>query len=610
MLRFAFMFVFSFVYLVCFGQVGNTPSDFSSGNYTQNQQRQGNPNTQDTIDRPKLSVRSISLELNGDIADIDTNVVKGHRIEPYYKNYFLTPNHGSENSAGISPYQGVINPVGLDIGYYQYDHLLQHIAKDRAIEVNRSLWNLQYLKGYNINSSNLNVGFYRRFARNILLNFDYQKYSDDSWLDNQSNEIGAMDIKLYQDLGEGRRKSYVHYSNIGIDEANSRTLTKDENGVSNLSNTKFVIGNKMVLRDSIWNDKTIWLKTEIGMKKHNFSFSDASVSTNESVFYSFSDLTTVELAYDLNRRYIENQINIEGGDRMWSAGLTVNGYAFSQAIDTMSFTQIDLFGGVDLKFSDEGMASSFIELALIDGGGDIEWINRLSRRFGRYHLDAELVLQRLQPTLHQRVLQVSEQRLYDNDFSALYAVNLSAHISRYGSPWDANLKVGHVWDAVLFDQQGLPYQEESPYSYITADFTMPWSWRWIEGETGLQIQHITTDRILRPAIQIAGSLEIDFKLFKRQLASAIGMDYYVLPSYDVPSYQPLLGAFYNDYSGAKSGNIVILNPYFTLDIDKFHFYLKTNNSLSRLTGTDLSYLNGYNVYDFRVAFGVNWTLLD
>ena len=124
------------------------------------------------------------------------------------------------------------------------------------------------------------------------------------------------------------------------------------------------------------------------------------------------------------------------------------------------------------------------------------------------------------------------------------------------------------------------------------------------------VQYNTASEIALPDFQLVGNLNTKYSFFKSRLQGRVGVDYYLSPSFDLPSFNPIHGGFYDDRSRSKSDLIVLLNPYLQIDIDKFHFYLKMTNPLGQLRGVNYYLTKDYPLYDYRIAFGVRWTLLD
>jgi hypothetical protein len=123
-------------------------------------------------------------------------------------------------------------------------------------------------------------------------------------------------------------------------------------------------------------------------------------------------------------------------------------------------------------------------------------------------------------------------------------------------------------------------------------------------------QHIGTEFIPRPTFQLNGNVATDFTIFKAELQSTLGLDYYYIFNFSIPSFNPVYGSFYNDGSRSKSGHLLIVNPYASFRIDNFSFYFKMENALSRLVGQNYFLTRDYNIYDLRISFGVKWRLLD
>lgn len=569
----------------------------------------------DSIERSKLEVFRRSLDLS-DVKTPFYDSLDQHvqRIEPYYNSDFINGNLGSENSAAYLTNWGYTNSPGIDLGYNQYDHLFHYLGRYDISDVNRSLWSIHYQKGYGISNGNVAIDFNRRFNRNLLFNFNYDNYSDNSWLGNQANELGNLDMKFYQDLGERKRKSYLIYSRSKMSEEHSRTLSSGESATSDRVSLLAGLGNRIFLSsDSL--GRTTSLKNELLYGIEKYTFSDASVTTTEAENFGISsDISSIDFGQEVASFSLNSYLEKRHFDKSYGVWVNLSQKKLSHTIDTVRTFQLDI--GVDYHKTLSTQSKIDLSGQFVFGqfASDIVFNGNYFRSLlGKAHsLELEVESGMKSPQwIHQIASLETSTVLWNNDFDEVKYLKIEGKYSLIASKTWIQLKSSIYNSPVLYDESGSPFQSDNDIITASMGVHKSLNFWFLTTEHSLLLQYINDDVILRPNLQLNGNVAIDFKLFKSGLRSRIGVDYYFMPSFTTPSFNPLFGSFYNDRSGAKSGYILVLNPYASFRVDdNFQFYFKSTNGLSRLVGSDFYQTNAYNIYDYRLSFGIKWRLLD
>ncbi len=569
-----------------------------------------NQNSTDTTQRDPLVIYRTSLSLNDQKIKVDTVISNVHLIEPFYKSNFISSNLGSENSASVAPTFSSMNKVGVELGHFQYQNLIDDLGISEVYDVNRSLWSIAYGKGYNINSSNLNVDFYRRFNRNILLNFNYDSFSDQGWLRIGENRVKNIDLKLYQDQGHDRRKSYLVYRNTDVNEMNSQTMANGQSSSSKLKQIEYLLGNKMKLRDSLLNG-SLFLINKIGYTNNYFEFSDDSVTEEEGELYLPVESTNSTIIKNgLRKIYVFNQLQYSSNNFDVTFGMNYSNKEYSTVLDTSNFNEIEASILVQKDLFKKSRLSSQVNIGLLDASGDmnIDIIMDTPLRIGENKLGFKF--NSLTPYAFFKNAYSSNGLIWSNEFSnsVLYELDVLQSIPKHRLMLRARFSM--LENSVVINPEGSPTQLTESINTIAIQLSKSLNWKFIESDHNILYQHITTESIKRPPVQLTGSIRTTFLILKEKMLSEIGFHYYILPDHQINSYNPALGLFYNEQLQRSSGNIVIINPYYSFKVDNFNFFIKANNVLSRFRGVNFSLVDGYNLYDFRIMAGVKWRLLD
>jgi hypothetical protein len=125
---------------------------------------------------------------------------------------------------------------------------------------------------------------------------------------------------------------------------------------------------------------------------------------------------------------------------------------------------------------------------------------------------------------------------------------------------------------------------------------------------------INSDIIRAPELQLAGNLSVGTFLKKYNARIDVGLDYYLIPSYTAPAFHHVFGRFYNNGSNTQSGDIAIINPYLTIQIETLAFFIKSVNATGIALGSqrliNRTPVQDRRLYGSRIVFGLKWRLLD
>lgn len=589
---------------------GSGTGTYSGGSLSSNGPNSSNTSNLDSIERSPLTIYRRSLILSSQKEVVDTN--NHHQlqlVEPYYRQDFISSNLGSENSASNPIKYRDNNRIGAELGHFQYNVLLASLGLDDVYDVNRSLWSLNYGKGYSISSDNLNIDFYRRFNRDILLNFSYDNYKDNSWLGNQNNRLRNMDLKLYQDNNRGRI-SYLIFSNTNVEETNSRTLSSGENSNSQLKQLRYEIGNRMLLNDSMYFGK-LFLNSTLGYKNEFYSFVDDTVGETEADFYlPISGIGSVDYRNELATLKFANKLIVDNEKFTATVGIDYYNKKHTLLQDTFSYNEVLLNIQYSTNVFRRSKLNANLSYGFVDAANDASIDITIDSPLKIGTNEVSLELSSLSPTLLHRYLSTTQGLVWQNEYSKTNEVVINANQYWNSFALNTGIEISYITNPVLFDANSESIQLNESITSLTLELHRNLNWRFLKSQHSLLVQNISSEYITNPSMQLKGEISTKFSLFKKKLNSTIGLNYVFMPSYSVSSYNPSIGIFYNDRTGAKSGNIILINPYYSFKVDHFNFFVKCNNCLSRAVGNDFRLIRDYNLYDFRIVAGIKWRLLD
>ena len=602
---------------------GGSQGEF--GNTNQLGRHEATGIVEDTLDRPQLKVlkKSLTDEFSPNIVDTLYNNI--HIVEPFYNRPFFAPNLGSENSATQATPIRFYNEIGLELGHDQYRPLLDQFDPYEYYDTNRSYWGIHYGRGAFLrrvpsggeSSDNLQVDFYRRFARGIKLNFEFDTYSDDSWIGTQTNRQRNVAIKLIQEANRGNRRSYISLQNYTVNEAQSRSFLPNSGFASDNANSTFSdfhleFGNQINLRDSLFNSKSLILRSALQFKSNRYTFIDEDVQDSEQGIFLPVELAEVNLNNHLRTTQFRNDLILKGQNSEVTTSIVYQNKSVRNTRDTIPINEI-IFGlsyERDLTESIHFAANG--KLGIIDIAGEVSLGASIEHNANKWPFQVDVTYKLLNPSIVLEDQVIDSLNIWQNDFvkSSYSDIHLRSRVAGF----DIALSALQIRDGVFLDTDATPTQLNTTVTSLSAMLSRDIDFGIFKSQHRLIYNRINSDVILAPEVQLAGNFSVGTFLSKYQARLDVGVDYYLIPSYNSPAFHHVFGRFYNNGLNQESGDIAILNPYLTLQVESLAFFIKSVNAtalpLSSQRLVNLTPVQDRGLYSSRVVFGLKWRLLD
>ena len=604
------------------------PSGNSQGGFG-NTNQSGNPRAftvqEDTIDRPQLKILQKSLSDEYRPVVLDTVYKDIHIVEPFYTRAFFSPNLGSENSASQATPIRFYNDIGLQLGHNQYRPLSDQFNPDDYYDPNRSYWGIHYGRGVfgqrvapqGERSDNLQIDFYRRFARGIKLNFEFDTFSDDSWIGTQANRQRNVAIKLIQEADQQNRRSYISIQNYSVNEAQSRSFLPTAGGTSDNANSTYSdfhleVGNQIVLKDSLQNNKSLSLNSALQFKGNRYTFFDESVSDGEQEIYLPAALSTINLNNQLRTTQIRNELVLSDEISSIAAVLIYNNKSYRNGLDTIGLNELIIGLDYERSLSEFIGFSASGQIGIGSNSGELAVHAKLENNNDKWPLELSVDYKLLNPHLTLQDQEIDSVAIWQNDFSK--SSYLDIHLGGSVAGFDIALSALQVGDGVFLNTDASPIQLTNSITSISAMLSRDIDFGIFKSQHRLIYNRINSDIIRAPELQLAGNLSVGTFLKKYNARIDVGLDYYLIPSYTAPAFHHVFGRFYNNGSNTQSGDIAIINPYLTIQIETLAFFIKSVNATGIALGSqrliNRTPVQDRSLYGSRIVFGLKWRLLD
>jgi len=583
---------------------------------------------EDTIDRPQLKILKKSLSSEFSPTVVDTLYKDVHVVEPFYASSFFAPNLGSENSAAQATPIKFYNQIGLELGHYQYRPLSDQFDPDVYYDTNRSYWGIHYGRGAFLqrvspngqSSDNLQVDFYRRFARGIKLNFEFDTFSDDSWIGTQANRQRNVAVRLIQEAKRGNRSTYISIQNYAINEAQSRSFlpasgVASDDANSDFSDFQIVLGNQVTLKDSLANNSRLSLRSSLQFASNRYSFLDESVQPSErEIYIAIPDQrSVVDLNNQLRTIRFKNELVLTKNDNSEiSAFLTYNNKSFRNTRDTIPINELILGLNYERNLNESIYLTTNGQLGVGDISGEVSLAVALESKADKWPFELTVDFKLLNPSLSLQDQVIDSIDIWQNEFekSSYLDINLSGSVAGF----DVSLGALQLGNGVFLDADATPTQLNTAVMSLSAMISRDIDFWIFKSQHRLIYNQINNDIILAPDIQLAGRLSTGTFLKKYNAHIDLGLDYYFIPSYTAPAFHHVFGRFYNNGLIRQSGDVAIVNPYLTIQIDNLAFFVKSVNATAIALGSqrtvNLTPVQSRGLFSSRVVFGLKWRLLD
>ena len=604
---------------------------------------QFNPVFVDTVDRPPLLVAAYPIHnLSEPLEILDTLPETLHLFEPAYLAEHLIPNLGSENSA--AQWQPWILPQGkIGFGHNQYDGLFDLLREANLVKVNRSYGDISVAEGLNstrplLSSRHFNTRFFRSFARDIHLNFNYKSYTDQgqSFPRNvraisqpQMNSARYIDLKFFQESKSGNRISYVQYDNPNIVETINRDIysaSSTDTLMVERNDRTLIFGNRISPRqDSVQRKDWIWDSRLIFKRQSYTTFAENLVKSNEA-FLPIDLILEDSLNYnhELSRTILENEFSTDLLGGQLKVGLDLSSLRETFAKDTLAqsyFTAISSLafgkrvGVVDLYSSFNfglGDASDYRGASL-----------RAVAGFNKIKLDLSLSTQDYIAPLDSRSVVINSRLIRRDERPAISEFKVAGELLYVPTETSLSFAYSNTSNLISIGQDGLFTSITDRIGYLRAQVEQSLILGPFHTSHSLLIQSLDDTRFSVPTFSYRGDIHVKRRIFKKIMLVHLGADIHYLTSFDTPEFYALTGLFYNEQI-SDSGGVVLVHPYLNAKVQSFQFFVKGVNALHRLrpfsqvsdsagnvsAARDLPTVTGFTQFDFRIRFGIKWYFLN
>lgn len=562
-------------------------------------------------------------------ARVDTSLDAFQVFDPIYtKEGFLT-NLGNLGSATRDLMIRENQNFGFHMGHDQYDPYRLALADFKFYNLNRPYGNFLFSPVNGQENFIVKAEFSRDFANDINVSVDFQRIGQNGFYQNQVAESTYFGVGLIQKK-KNRTTRFVGVFNANDDAQNGGVTT------DTFSNNSFFDQRSRIavllddaetrttdLKLDLFNEWRIGesdfhISHELTYSDEEYKFFDeygtSQLADADSLYLPYTDDNNGIRYYD-RLRYIQNQVALkhESSALRMTSGINYRYNWLNLDVVNSQFSdgnwffdgKLKLINGINVFGSGQyGFARSANDYRLNTG------IN-FSPKLG-VKLRAELELSANQTAAFAQALYINTALIFENNFEQIKKQQLSGILDITKTKSQIRLDIININDAIYYDPLLAPTQSNDAIQVTQLSINQGIKWGIFSAENKLIWQlHNGSESVYRvPELMGFADWGIQFYVFGKRLHTKVGVETRFISAYDGPSYNPVLGIYYNADDGEQRKEILLNNLYMSFKIKRFRCFVRFENANNIFDRQVQYYTDGYPIFDFQTRFGVAWLLQD
>lgn len=521
-------------------------------------------------------------------------------------------------------YQSQRQANGYDFGFHQFDLFRLDRQHFQQLDSEKAVANLFFSPGSIQTNFLIKAQFSRPFKNDVQLTIDYQRVLQTGFYTSQNTRS--------TNLGFSLRKSYpnrdmiftvvtnanneTHNGGVAIDtlfkvkDFDIRTLipTVIENAQTRQADADFALNNYFTLK----RYEGISFRHELAHKRGSFKFVDES-STNR--FY-YGDLWLEErgIRSFVNYRKWESSLwaNLNVKSIELELGVNYSYYNIDQEPTGQSIHDISLLSTVDFSPTQliDIHANGYLGVGenigeyTIDGQAQIDF-------FDKIEFTAFAEFKRYRPSLIHQQAYINQLNVWANDFSQPLENKIGAQLGfpDYGLQLEVSQTV--FTNPIYYTESFVPFQFGGTLfiSQLYAKTHHQVKFIHLKNEIGLQT--LSESFLNLPRLLTEHEFYFEGNIFKKRMRARLGLRLKTAESYILSNYMPLHGVFvFQNETIQKNPFFYQGDAYVSFKVDTFRAFLRAENLTQFFTKDVFELTNPYPVFDFRLRFGVAWTMFN
>lgn len=564
-------------------------------------------------------------DLNQKVIQADTLLDQFHLYSPAESEPLFSQTLGNlASSTRHLYYQSERQVNGFDFGYHQFDLFRLNRQHFQQIDSEKAVSNLFFSPGSTQTNFMIKAQFSRPFKNDVQLTIDYQRVLQQGLYESQNTRSTNLGISLWKSYPNRdiiftvvtNANNEIHNGGVATDTLfnvenyNIRTLipTVIEDAETRHADSDFALNNYFTLEQY----EGIRFRHEIAHKRGSFKFVDESAFN--SPYYGDLWLESRGIRSFVKYRKWESSLwaNLDIKSIKLQTGINYSYYTIDQEPTGQSIHDISILGTVDFSPNKTisihadgylGIGENIGEYT-IDGEAEVDLFSKVDFKIqGNF--------KRFRPSLIHQQAFINQLSIWSNDFSQPLENKLAASLGfpEYGVKLDVSQTA--LTNPIYFDESFKPIQFNGTVLISQLYAKTHHQFKFIHFKNEIGLQSLNQAIFNLPRFLTEHELYFEDYIFKKRMLARLGFRLKTVESYRLSNYSPVHGAFYfQNESIAKNPFFYQGDVYVSFKVETFRAFLRAENLTQLVTKNVFELVNPYPIFDYRLRFGVAWTMFN
>ena len=563
----------------------------------------------------------------------DTTLHEFHLYSPIEKGFLFSQSLGNLGSSSRPLlYDIEADRKGLRLGYHQYDPYRLERQDFNHIRSKKSVTNLFFSPGANQRNFIIKAQFSRPFKNDVQLTLDYTRVIQEGFYasqDTRLTNVGMSISKKYENLmlvftAISNADNESH--NGGVTFAPRDTLflpapaqfrstipTLITEGQTRHATQEYALNSYFNLK----RYENIQFRHEIALERGSFKYTDENIVENavinEVEFYgpflnddrgirSFVDYTSIKNSLWASLRLDKFDVDV---------GFNYSFYNINLEARTETVNDLGLLGRVGFELAERFSFIGDAYLGIGENVGEFTLNGTLSGELiDGIELKAFATFQAFRPSILQLESFINQQVIWDNrdNFSNPLENQLGGtlNLSRFGIGVTAKVLIRN--NPIFINTDRVPEQFNG--SVFNTQFLLNTKHKlfFLNLENQVGIQQIDNNIFQLPSFLSEHELYVEEFIFKKRMLSRFGVRLRTVEEYIAAGFSPVHGFFHQSIENVEQPFFWQTDLYLSFKVDKFRAFIRAENFNQLITGDVFFLADPFPIFDYKLRFGVGWTL--
>jgi len=553
----------------------------------------------------------------------DTLLDQFHIYNPDEKGKLFSQTLGNLGSSSRHLfYQSERQQNGFDFGYHQFDLYKLDKHSFKQIKSKKAVSNLFFTPGTNQKNFMIKAQFSRPFKNDIQLTIDYQRILQEGIYTSQntrSTYLGVSLLKSYENrdmliTAVTNANNEVHNGGISnttlynAENFNFRTRipTFIENAFTRHADADIAINNYFTLKKY----EGIRFRHEFAHKWGSFKFVDDDLS-NQAFYGDFwKDQRGIRSFTKYKKWETSLWATLDVKNIHLQAGFNYSLYNIDQEPTNQNINDLSLLANINLKPFPIMTLNAEGYLGIGENVGEYTIISIADLDlFSAVDLSVNGTFKRYRPSLITQQAYINQDEIWQSSFSQALENTLGAslHIPAIGI--SVEMTQSALTNPIYFNKSALPEQHDGTILISQLFFKSHHRFKFLHFKNEIGLQNLDNNLLNLPQFLSEHELYAEGYIFKKRMKTRLGIRLKTVDSYTLAGYSPVHGVFHFQDDSA--------DPYFyqgdvyvSFKVDSMRVFVRAENITQLYSGDVFNLVDVYPIFDYRLRFGVSWTLFN